>query len=71
MAARKGRGMAKHNSDGEAQVLAEKLRNSQKDPLKFKRLKVRFGSVCCIELSKVRFSSTCVTVLDLALFTPS
>lgn len=46
MAARKGRGMGKHNSDGEAQVLAEKLRNSKVDPLKIKRLKVCCESVC-------------------------
>lgn len=46
MAARKGRGMGKHSSDGEAQVLAEKLRNSKTDPLKLKRLKVCFEPVC-------------------------
>lgn len=46
MAARKGRGMTKHSSDGEAQVLAEKLRNSKADLLKLKRLKVRFDHVC-------------------------
>jgi hypothetical protein len=40
MAARNGRGIGKQNSDGEAQVLAEKLRNSKSDPLKIKKNKV-------------------------------
>lgn len=39
MPARKGRGMVKHSSDGEVQVLAEKLRNSKIDSQKIRRHK--------------------------------
>ena len=51
MAARKGRGVGKQNSDGEAQVLAEKLRNSKSDPLKVKRNKVYCEPVVTVDLS--------------------
>lgn len=40
MAARKGRGTAKANSDGEVRVLAEKLRSPKSDLAKSKKLKV-------------------------------